>query len=571
MRSLARAQGRAKISGTDYDVVVIGSGFGGSVAALRLTEKGYRVGVLEAGKRWDASSLPTTNWNLRKFLWFPKLGMRGIQRLSLLNHALALSGAGVGGGSLVWGNVCYEPHGVALRDPQWGHITDWEKELAPHFDQARRMLGVHSIPKESAADGVLRSVAAHFGVQETFTLTPVAVHFGKRGIEEPDPYFGGEGPTRTGCIECGGCMVGCRHNAKNTLDKNYLYLAEKHGAVIHPEHQAVDVVPLEGGGYRVVTERPGAWFRKRSRSFATRQVVFAAGALGTARLLHCLRESGRLPNLSPRLGHHVRTNSETILGAVASDTSVDYSKGVAITSSIHPEPQTHIEAVRYPAGSNAMGLLATIIVDGGTGVPRWARFLGACLRHPVTFLRSLSVYRWSERAVIFLVMQSLDNSLRLRFRKGLLGWRPITEQETGKPSPTYIPVANEAARVAAARISGQPMSSINEVLLDAPVTAHLLGGACIGDSHDSGVIDAYHRVFGYDGLHVIDGSAVTANLGANPSLTITAMAERSIALWPNLGGADPRPPLGEPYQRLEPVAPVRPVVPAGAPGSLEQP
>ena len=556
------------MSGTNYDVVVIGSGFGGSVSALRLTEKGYRVGVLEAGKRWDASSLPASNWNLRKFLWFPKLGMRGIQRLSLLNHALALSGAGVGGGSLVWGNVCYEPHGVALRDPQWGHITDWEAELAPHFDQARRVLGVQSIPTESASDGVLRSVADHFGVSQSFTLTPVAVHFGVKGVEEPDPYFGGEGPTRTGCIECGGCMVGCRHNAKNTLDKNYLYLAEKHGAVVHPEHQAVDVEALDGGGYRITTERPGAWFNKRSRSFTARHVIFSAGTLGTARLLHSLREKGRLPNLSPRLGYHVRTNSETIVGAVASDTSVDYSKGVAITSSIHPETQTHIEVVRYPARSNAMGLLGTVLVDGGGTTPRWMRFLAVCIHHPLQFLRSLSVYRWSERTVIFLVMQSLDNSLRLRFRSGRFGRRPVTEQETGKPSPTYIPAGNEASRVAASLIGGSPMSSINEVILDTPVTAHLLGGACIGDSPGTGVIDAYHRVYGYDGLHVIDGSAVTANLGANPSLTITAMAERSLALWPNKGDDDPRPPLGGEYRRLEPVAPLRPVVPAGAPAFL---
>ncbi len=555
----------------NYDVVVIGSGFGGSVAALRLTEKGYRVGVLEAGKRWDASSLPATNWNLRKFLWFPKLGMRGIQRLSLLNHALALSGAGVGGGSLVWGNVCYEPHAVALRDPQWGHITDWGSELAPHFDQARRMLGVHTITRESASDGVLRSVGEHFGVEASFTLTPVAIHIGAGGVEEPDPYFGGEGPTRTGCIECGGCMVGCRYNAKNTLDKNYLYLAEKHGAVVYPEHQVVDIEALDGGGYRVTTQRPGAWFRKRSRSFTAGQVIFSAGTLGTARLLHSLRESGRLTNISPRLGYQVRTNSETIVGAVASSTSVDYSKGAAITSSIHPDSRTHIEAVRYPAGSNAMGLLATLLVDGGGTTPRWLRFLALCVRHPLQFLRSLSVYRWSERTVIFLVMQSLDNSLRLRFRKGIFGQRPVTEQETGKPSPTYIPAANEAARTAASLIGGSPMGSINEVVLDTPITAHLLGGACIGDSAETGVIDPYHRVFGHEGLHVIDGSAVTANLGANPSLTITAMAERSVSLWPNRGETDARPPLGAAYVRLDPVAPNRPVVPSGAPAALGKP
>jgi len=363
-------------------------------------------------------------------------------------------------------------------------------------------------------------------------------------------------------------MVGCRHNAKNTLDKNYLYLAEKHGATVYPEHLAVDVQPLAEGGYRVVTERPGAWFRKRARSFTGGQVIFSAGTLGTGRLLHFLRDSGRLPNLSPRLGYQVRTNSETIVGATASHASVDYSKGAAITSSIHPEPQTHIEAVRYPAGSNAMGLLATILIDGGGRFPRWTKFVAAALRHPLEFVRSISVYRWSERTVIFLVMQSLDNSLRMRFRKGLLGRRPVTEQATGKPSPTFIPAANEAARVAAVRSGGQPTSSLNEVLFDIPVTAHLLGGACIGESPDVGVIDPYHRVFGYEGLHVIDGASVTANLGANPSLTITAMAERALALWPNLGEPDPRSAPGESYQRVAPVAPVRPVVPAGAPASL---
>jgi cholesterol oxidase len=536
---------------------------------LRLIEKGYRVGVVESGKRWDASSLPATNWNLSKFLWFPTLGMRGIQRLSLLNHALALSGAGVGGGSLVWGNVCYEPHDVALDDPQWGHITDWADELAPHFDQARRMLGVEEVPNESNSDRILREVAGHFGVEDTFTMTPVAVYFGERGAEQPDPYFGGEGPTRTGCIECGGCMTGCRFNAKNRLDKNYLYLAERHGAVIYPEHEVVDVIPLEGGGYEVVTEHPGAWLRKRTRSFTTEQVVFAAGTLGTARLLHTLREAGRLPDVSPRLGHHVRTNSETIVGSVATDASTDYSEGVAISSSIHPEDHTHIEVVRYQAGSNVMGFLSTILVDGGGSIPRWLRFLAAVVRHPVAFVRSLSVYRWSERAVILLVMQSLDNSLRMSFRRGLFGRRPVTEQETGKPSPTYIPAANAAARAAAkAQGSGMPMSSINEVVLDIPLTAHLIGGACIGDSPSTGVIDPYQRLFGYEGLHVADGSAVTANLGANPSLTIAAMTERAMSLWPNAGQADPRPEPGEPYRRIDPIPPVRPVVPVGAPGEL---
>ncbi len=552
----------------DYDVLVVGSGFGGSVTALRLTEKGYRVGVLEAGKRWDADTLPKTSWDTRRFFWYPRLGLRGIQRLDLLSHTLALSGVGVGGGSLVWANVCYEPHGVALQDPQWGHITDWGAELAPHFDQARRMLGVHETPAETNSDRVLREVARHFGVEDTFRPTPVAVHFGEAGVEEPDPYFGGAGPTRTGCIHCGGCMVGCRHNAKNTLDKNYLFLAEKQGAVVHPEHQVVDVEPRPAGGFTVRTERPGAWVRKRRASFTAEQVVFSAGALGTARLLHRLRDEGRLPNLSPRLGRHVRTNSETLVGAIARTTAVDFSQGVAITSSIHPEPHTHIEVVRYPPGSNSMGLLSTLLVDGGGRLPRWVSFLATAARHPLLFVRSLSVRRWSERSVILLVMQSLDNSLRMRRKQGRFRTRLVTEQETGKPSPTYLPVANEAARKAAEIIDGHPGSSITEVLLDVPLTAHLIGGACIGDSPETGVIDPYQRVYGYPGLHVVDGSAVTANLGANPSLTITAMAERCMALWPNRGEPDPRPPLGDPYRRIDPVAPHHPAVPAGAPAAL---
>ena len=551
----------------DYDVVVIGSGFGGSVTALRLAEKGYRVGVLEAGRRWDADSFPRTSWEAHRFFWAPRLGMRGMQRLTLLDDVLALSGVGVGGGSLVWANVCYEPHEEAFADPQWSDITDWKRELAPFYDQARRMLGVEAARADSNADRVLRDVAAHFGVEGTWQPTPVAVYLGEPGVEVADPYFGGVGPTRTGCIECGGCMVGCRHNAKNTLDRNYLYLAEKLGAAVHPEHQAVALMPLPDGGYRIVTERPGAWARKHRRVFTASQVVISAGALGTSKLLQEMKATGRLPCLSPSLGRLLRTNSESLVGATAPTAAVDYSQGVAITSSIHPEPQTHIEVVRYPKGSNAMGLLSTIAVDHGEG-PQWRRFVRAVVRRPGEFLRSLSVRRWSERSVILLVMQSVDNSLRITLRRTRWGSRLGTEHEEGKPPPSHIPLAAEAAQAAAESIGGVAGCSINEALLDIPMTAHLIGGACIGASPETGVVDAYQRVFGHPGLHIADGSVIAANLGANPSLTIAAMTERAMSLWPNKGESDPRPPLGAPYRIVEPVPPANPAVPAGSPAEL---
>ena len=549
----------------DYDVLVIGSGFGGSVGALRLTEKGYKVGVLEAGKRWDDVTLPTTSWHLRRFLWFPRLGLRGIQRLTLLNDVMALSGAGVGGGSLVWGNVAYEPHEEAFSDPQWDGITDWKDELAPFYEQARRMLGVVDNPADSAADEIIREVARRLGVEDTFEPTPVAVYFGEPGMTVPDPYFGGRGPTRTGCILCGGCMTGCRHNAKNRLDTSYLYLAERGGADVLPEHQAVDVRPLDEGGYEVTAVRPGVWSRRRRRTFTATQVVFSAGTLGTGRLLLRMRDAGMLAGLSPRLGLHFRTNSEALVGATARSADVDYSQGVAITSSFRPDSHTHIEPVRYERGSNAMGLLSTIMVDGGGGLPRPLRLVLAAVTHPAKFLRSLSVRRWAERTIILLVMQSLDNSLRLRLGR----WgRLVTEQESGKPSPTFIPIANRSARITAELIDGDPGSSINEVLLDAPLTAHAIGGACIGASPEKGVIDPYQRVFGHPGLHVMDGSAITANLGVNPSLTITAMSERAMAFWPNKGEDDRRPALGAHYQHLDPIAPKHPAVPSSAPGAL---
>ena len=502
---------------------------------------------MESGKRWRTEDFPKTNWNVWKSLWFPKLGMRGIQRISLLKDVLILAGAGVGGGSLVYANTLYEPLDPFFADPQWSEITDWRGELAPHYAEAKRMLGVTRSHLNTPADRAVQQVAERMGVADTYVTTPVGVYFGEPGIEVDDPFFDGEGPVRAGCTLCGGCMTGCRYNAKNTLDKNYLWLAEKHGAIVRPEHEVVDLERVDAG-WRVTTKRPGL-SRRRTTHTAT-QVVFSAGALGTTRLLLKLAERGRLPGLSQRVGYQTRTNSETLVGAVARKRDVDYSKGIAITSSFHPNDETHIEPVRYGKGSNALGLLSTILVDGGPGLPRPMRFLTEVVRHPITFLRSLSVFHWSERGIILLVMQAKDNSIRLLRKRGLFGTHLTSEQGEGEPNPTFIPEANDAARHLGEVVDGLPMSSINEVVFDAPITAHILGGAAIGASADTGVVDGYHRVFGHEGLHVVDGAAIGANLGVNPSLTITAMAERAMSMWPDKGERDPRPALGEPYRSL---------------------
>ena len=554
------------MSSSDYDVLVIGSGFGGSVTALRATEKGYRVGVIEAGRRFDAETLPRTSWQLRRFLWAPRLGMRGIQRITPLRDLAVLSGAGVGGGSLVYANTLYEPLDPFYVDPQWADMADWREELAPHYGQAKRMLGVVEAPADTEPDGFMRRLAEDLDVVDTFHPTDVGVWFGEPGEPAPDPYFGGEGPDKVGCTQCGACMVGCRVGAKNTLDRNYLYLAEKNGATIHPDTQVTDMEPIPGGGWRVTTERPGAWLRKRRRTFTAERVVLSAGVLGTVSLLLKLRDSGRLPRLSDRVGKVVRTNSEAIVGATARKANPGLARGVAISSSIHPDETTHIEPVRYPPGANAMGLLTTVLVDGGGTVPRQVRFLGAIARHPMAFLRSLSVRRWSERSIILLVMQSIDNSISLR-RHSKLGIL-MTAGGHGEPNPTYLPVANDAARRTAEMLDGDAWGAWNETILDAPTTAHILGGCAIGSSPESGVIDGYQRVYGYEGLSVADGSAISANLGVNPSLTITAMTERAMSLWPNKGEPDPRPPLGEVYERVDPVPPLTPAVPSHAPAAL---
>jgi cholesterol oxidase len=560
----------------DYDVLVVGSGFGGSVTALRLTEKGYRVGVLEAGARFDESTYPATSWDVKRFLFLPDAGCYGIQRIDVVRDCVILAGAGVGGGSLVYANTLYEPLEHFYRDPSWAHIADWKAELAPYYDQAKRMLGVVENPVRTPSDEVMEKVAVEMGVGDTFHPTPVGVFFGgpehRPGEPVPDPYFGGAGPARRTCINCGECMTGCRHHAKNTLVKNYLYLAERQGSVVHPLTTVTRVRPLEGGGYRV----DARWTKaKASRSRATKtftaeHVVFAAAALGTQKLLHRLKAEGDLPRLSDRLGYLTRTNSESIVGAIAPDRRVDYSQGVAITSSFHPDEHTHIEPVRYGKGSNVMALLQTVLTDGDGPTPRWRTWLAELWRHLRDGRSPYVVRRWSERTVIALVMQSLDNSITTYPKKTPLGWVLTSRQGHGAPNPTWIPAGNEAVRRLARIIGGTSRGSLGEPF-NRPLTAHFIGGCTIGDSPETGVVDAYQRVYGYPGLHIADGSAISANLGVNPSLTITAQAERAMAMWPNKGEPDPRPPLGAAYQPIRPIAPRCPAVPDSAPGALRLP
>ncbi|MCB5181676.1 GMC oxidoreductase [Streptomyces antimicrobicus] len=576
--------------GYDYDVLVIGSGFGGSVSALRLTEKGYRVGVLEAGRRFTRASLPKNSWDLRNYLWAPALGLYGIQRIHLLGNVMVLAGAGVGGGSLNYANTLYVPPPAFFQDRQWASITDWHEELAPYYDQAKRMLGVRLNPTTTPSDEHLKAVAAQMGVADSFHMAPVGVFFGdgedaegasraRPGEEVADPYFGGAGPSRRACTECGECMTGCRHGAKNTLNENYLHLAERAGAVIHPMTTVTALSEHPDGGYRVRTVPTDHRRSGRAKVLRSRYVVVAAGTYGTQTLLHTMKDRGELPRISARLGELTRTNSEGLVGAQTDDRRyrrrhpgrerADFTRGVAITSSIHPDGDTHIEPVRYGKGSNAMGFMTVLQVPYSKH--RVLAWLARTATHPLQLVRSLSNRRWSERTIIGLVMQSLDNSLTTYRRprgpgKGLLTAR----QGHGAPNPTQIEAATRAATLLAEEIGGFAGSNVGE-LIGTPLTAHFLGGCPIGASADEGVVDPYHRLYGYPGISVVDGSAVSANLGVNPSLTITAQAERAMSYWPNKGEADPRPAQGEAYERLAAVEPVRPAVPKEAFGALRLP
>lgn len=516
----------------DYDYIVIGSGFGGSVSAMRLSEKGYRVAVLEAGRRFEKEDFPKTNWNLRRFVFLPALKLKGFMRYTLLRHVMILSGAGVGGGSLVYANTLYEPPETFYESGPWARLKDWKKALSPHYATAKRMLGVTQSPFEGPGDRTLRDCAAELGRDSHYQPTPVGIFFGKADVEVPDPYFDGEGPPRTGCNLCGGCMVGCRVGAKNTLDRNYLYFAEKYGAEVLPERTVVDIQPLEGGGYAITHERTGAWLFKDRKVIRAKGVVLSAGVLGTMKLLFRCKNKGSLPDLSPLVGRKVCTNSESILGVTARDDRVDYSKGIAISASVFVDEHTHMEVVRYPKGSGLISTLAVYLSEGTSHMKRLGNFAGNLVRHPIDFFRVKWPFRWAQRTSILLAMQTIENYIELVPKKLGGFFFLASKQEPGKHIPTNIPIANQVTRRFAEKVDGIPASSFNEVMFDSPVTAHILGGAPMGENPEQGVIDTKNQVFGYDNLYICDGSMVPGNLGVNPSLTITAMTEHAMSHIP---------------------------------------
>jgi cholesterol oxidase len=521
----------------DADWLVVGSGFGGSVAALRLAEKGYRVVVLESGRRWRDEEFARTGWNLRRMFWAPMLGLLGPTRISVFKDIFIASGAGVGGGSLVYANTLYRAKPSFFAHPQWAGLNDWAAVLQPRYDTAERMLGVKTVPWDSDGQQLLRRMAEHRGVQDSFRRTPCAVFFGEAGVEVPDPYFNGLGPRRTGCTRCGGCTMGCAVGAKNTLVKNYLWFAERAGVQVVPETEVVDIRPLDGAegatGYEVRTRRSTAWLRRRPRTLRARGVVVAAGALGTNHLLARCRLAGGLPNLSARLGEKVRTNSESILAVTLPDDRLQPSRDVAISASVHVSHDTHIELVTYGERGSVLKFFFTLLTGDGTRWTRPLRLLGEIARHPGRFLQSLSPRHWGRRTLILLVMQSLDNAIAFVARRSLFGGVSLsTRQDTEQPNPTFIQEGFDAADWLAKETGGLAQSMVTEALANIPTTAHILGGAVIGADADDGVVDREGRAFGYRNLIVCDGSILPANPGVNPSLTITALAEQLMSAVP---------------------------------------
>jgi cholesterol oxidase len=541
-----------------YDWVIIGSGFGGSVSALRLAERGARVLVLERGRRFRDADFPRTNWNLRRYLWAPLIRCFGFLEITPFRDVVVLHGSGVGGGSLGYAGVLVEPDAATFASAAWRRHADWGERLRPHYATARRMLGVTPNPRLWPADHVLREIAEELGAGHTFRPTDVGVFFGepgREGEEVPDPFFGGVGPPRSGCTHCGGCMVGCRHGAKNTLVKNYLWLAEQHGAEVRAEALVRDVRPLFADGddvapgaarYEIVYRRSTALARRGPRRVRARNVIVAAGAMGTLRLLFRCRDVTRsLPRLSPRLGEEVRTNNEALLGSVdrtAGAGTTDWSQGIAITSRFQADPVTTIEPVRHPAGSDFMRFIGAPLVGTGHPLRRLGRALAHVLSHPRDWLLTHVLPGWARRTTIILGMQNVDQRLQLRLGRGpltLFRRDLVSRPEPGTAPPGPLVAAHGIVNEFARRTNGIPSASINETFLDVPLTAHFIGGCPMGRDAAEGMVDDRFRVHGYPGLLVLDGSVLPGNPGVNPSLTIAAIAE--YATQPEVLADDPAP------------------------------
>lgn len=515
----------------DYDYIVIGSGFGGSVAALRLSEKGYKVLVIEKGKWLTGQDFPKTNWNLRRWLWLPMLRFFGLFQLTFFQHVAILSGVGVGGGSLVYANTLPVPKREFFEAESWAHLADWESELKDFYSAGLTMLGAASNPRLQVGDMALQKLAQQIGKEDCFESTPVAVYFGEPDVTAPDPYFDGQGPARTGCNFCGGCMLGCRYNAKNTFDKNYLHLAQQKGCQIRAEAQVYDVLPLGpadgSAGYTVKWRSSTAWVNKAEDEHTCRGIVFAGGVLGSVRLLLDLKQAS-LPRLSDKVGFGVRTNSESLIAVTTLDRESVLSEGIAIGSILHTDENSHLEPVRYSAGSGFWRLLVGPMVHGSNVLIRVFKVLGDLITHPIKNLKVMLVDDWSKRTQILLFMQTLDSYLR--FSKGVFGLK--TTVDKGKNPSAFIPEAKDLADQYAQIVNGKPTVLVTELLLGIPTTAHILGGCVMGKDQAEGVIDKDNRVFGYENMLVCDGSAVSANPGVNPALTIVALTEKAMSKIP---------------------------------------